>query len=245
MADRNIIDTESQQHTKLKPIESQTIANKQSLIQEEVTQLESVITKTIENNNENVKEVERELEKIANERKAATEKVILTDSFNTKDDFIPIVETFSEDDTIVIKPKTNTNGDGHANESIYEDNAIKSGKMAAIDINTDNEKIASTIAIVPTTFSNKDKFNKTNKLSETFDVSNELDDNRSSDDVTISSDSSKVRISYFIKRNHIFILRLYFLSQFYYRRVYLNYMYLDLLLFHLFILKHLCTSLSK
>lgn len=180
-SDRNIIDLETQQ-TKTKPIETQTLASDQSSIQEEVTQLKSVITKTIENNNENVKEVEEELEKIANERKAATEKVILTDAFDTRNDFEPIVETFSEDDAIVIKPKQ-TIDDQHPAEAqetdyVIEDNAMKNGKLATVDI--DNERQPVAITNKPNDFTAND-----------FDNSKVI--NKGFDDVTIGLETAKVR----------------------------------------------------
>lgn len=145
----------------LPKIETQTLAGEQSSIQEEVTQLKSVITKTIENNNENVKEVEEELEKIANERKAATERVILTDAFDTRSsqansnthntDFEPIVETFSEDDAIVIKPKQSIDeqrrqavaAETSENDYVIEDNTIKNhgGKLATVDIDNEQQQI--------------------------------------------------------------------------------------------------------
>lgn len=183
-SDRNIINLEMQQ-AKSMPIETQTLANEQSSIQEEVTQLKSVITKTIENNNENVKEVEEELEKIANERKAATEKVILTDAFDTRNDFEPIVETFSEDDAIVIKPKQTI--DGHSigvqeNDFIIENNTMKNAKLATVDIDNERQQVA----II-------------NKLNEAHFTANDFDDNRminkGFDDVTIDLETPKVRSS--------------------------------------------------
>lgn len=188
-ADRNIIDLEMQQ-TNAKPIETQTLASEQSSIQDEVTQLKSVITKTIENNNENVKEVEQELEKIVHERKAATqaaEKVILTDSFDTNNDFEPIVETFSEDDAIVIKPKQLADerpAEAQESDYVIEDNTVKNGKLATVDIDNDKQKTATTITVaklnVPIIY-----------------TSNEFDDsninNKGIDDVTISLDTVKVR----------------------------------------------------
>lgn len=190
-ADRNIIDMEMQQ-TNAKPIETQTIASEQSSIQEEVTHLKSVISKTIENNNENVKEVEQELEKIANERKAATDKVISTDSFDTHNDFEPIVETFSEDDAIVIKPKTN--GDERPaenvqeNDYVIEDNTIKNGKLATVNVDNDRYKAASTIP---------------NKHNEPLFTSNEFEEskmhNKGFDDVTISLNTAKVRLAFLIQ----------------------------------------------
>lgn len=182
------------QQTKAKPIETQTLAGEQSSIQEEVTQLKSVIKKTIENNNENVKEVEQELEKIANERKAATERVILTDSFDTQTDFEPIVETFSEDDAIVIKPKTaGEDRPAEAQESDYviEDNSMKNGKLATIDIDNDRQKTAATMA----------KANEPIYTPNVFDGSNI---NKGIDDVTISLEITKVRRS--IPSEHLFLL---------------------------------------
>lgn len=175
VADRNIIDLEMQQ-TNAKPIETQTLANEQSSIQDEVTQLKSVITKTIENNNENVKEAEQELEKI--------EKVILTD-------FEPIVETFSEDDAIVIKLKQTADErriDAQESDYVIEDNTVKNGKLATVDIDNDNnnnkQKMATTIGVA--------------KLNEPIIyTSNEFDDhnanNKGFDDVTISLETAKVR----------------------------------------------------
>lgn len=152
------------------------MSNEQSSIQDEVTQLKSVITKTIENNNENVLEVERELEILENERRAATEKVILTEAFNADNDFVPIVETFSEDDAIVIKPNAKSI---EAPEHGYalEDPANKHGKLAAIDVTGDSDKMPATVSIVSTTKpTRKQKF-----------------DDNDDDDVTIGSDGLKVR----------------------------------------------------
>ena len=187
-ADRNIIDLEMQQ-TNAKPIETQTLANQQSSIQDEVTQLKSVISKTIENNNENVKEVEQELEKIVSERKAATEKVILTDSFDTNNDFEPIVETFSEDDAIVIKPKqTADEHPSEAQESDYviEDNTVKNGKLATVDIDNDKQKTAT--ATIDVAKPNAPIAYTSNQ----FDDSH-MNQNKGFDDVTISLDTAKVR----------------------------------------------------
>lgn len=191
-ADRNIIDLEMQQ-TNAKPIETQTLANQQSSIQDEVTQLKSVISKTIENNNENVKEVEQELEKIVNVRKAATEKVILTDSFDTNNDFEPIVETFSEDDAIVIKPKqTADEHPSEAQESDYviEDNTVKNGKLATVDIDNDKEKTAAATAPIDLTKPNVPIVYTSNQ----FPDSN-INQNKGFDDVTISLETAKVRAS--------------------------------------------------
>ncbi|XP_031617659.1 uncharacterized protein LOC116337350 isoform X2 [Contarinia nasturtii] len=200
--DRNIIDLEmqqqqqeqkQQQHTMAKPIETHTLASEESSIQEEVTQLKSVITKTIENNNENVKEL-KELEKIANERKEATERVILTDSFNGNNDFEPIVETFSEDDAIVIKPKqTADERPAEAQESDYviEDNMNKNGKLATIDIDNDKHKTDSMVLA---------KANERIFTSNDFDDSNINNNNNNNhnnkgfDDVTISLDTSKTSL---------------------------------------------------
>lgn len=177
---------QQQQHqTKTKPIETQTLAGEQTSIQDEdITKLKSVITKTIENNNENVKE----LQEI--ERKAATERVILTDSFDENNGFEPIVETFSEDDAIVIKPKqTADERPAEAQESDYviEDNTNKNGKLATIDIDNDKHKTASTVL----TKANEPTSNE-------FDDSNINNNNNNNkikgfDDVTISLDTPKVR----------------------------------------------------
>lgn len=105
--DRNIIGT-----TKPQPKQTETkfnSVNEAPISREDVTQLESVITKTIENTNE--QEVENEIEKIINERRAATEKVTLNipslQTIEIDDDFVPIVETISDDDAIEIRPKLN------------------------------------------------------------------------------------------------------------------------------------------
>lgn len=89
-----------------------------------------MITKTIENTNE--QEVEEEIEKSANERKAATEKIIETDpaleAIVTADDFLPIVEKFSENDATEIKTNgnaesTNKNeNEPSENDYVVEDN---------------------------------------------------------------------------------------------------------------------------
>lgn len=184
------------QQTKAKPIETQTLASEQSSIQEEVTQLKSVITKTIENNNENVKEAEQELEKIANERKAATEKVILTDSFDTHNDFEPIVETFSEDDAIVIKPKsTGDERPVEAQESDYviEDNAVKNGRIATVDVEIDKQKSATTVT-------------KSNEPIYTANVFDDSNINKGFDDVTISLDTAKVRLPFHVQHISYFSL---------------------------------------
>lgn len=241
-ADRNIIDLETiqqqpQQHqhqfqqqraAKSKPlpkIETQTLAGEQSSIQEEVTQLKSVITKTIENNNENVKEVEQELEKIANERKAATERVILTDAFDTRNsnsnnrntDFEPIVETFSEDDAIVIKPKQSIDeqrrqavaAETSENDYVIEDNAVKNhgGKLATVDIDNEQQQInQKSIGFASVTnrpnepiqiTSNEfDGHNHNNKHDNPNSNDNfEIKNNKGFDDVTISLETPKVRPS--------------------------------------------------
>lgn len=90
---RNIVDVTPRAGARAKSTAS-------PISREDVDQLESVITKTIENTN--VKEMEAEIEKIMSERKAATEKVLEIDpelqSIVTADDFLPIVETFADDD---------------------------------------------------------------------------------------------------------------------------------------------------
>lgn len=185
-ADRNIIDMEVQQ-SNAKLIETQTLASEQSSIQEDVTQLKSVISKTIENDDENVKE---ELERIANERKA-TERVISTDSFDTRNDFEPIVETFSEDDAIVIKPKIKGDGrptDVQENDYVIEDNTVKNGKLAMINVENDRPKMTSTIP---------------SKSNDAIYTSNEFEDshlnNKGVDDVTISLETAKVRLAFLIQ----------------------------------------------
>lgn len=62
-------------------------------IQESVNRLELEILKTIENNNEKVKEVQRELESILIERKAATDKIKSVDP--VKAEIIPIIVAVS------------------------------------------------------------------------------------------------------------------------------------------------------
>lgn len=184
------------QQTKAKPIETQTLANEQSSIQEEVTQLKSVIKKTIENNNENVKEAEQELEKLANERKAATEKVILTDSFGTHNDFEPIVETFSEDDAIVIKPKSTGDerpAETQENDYVIEDNAVKNVKLATVDVDNDKQKTASTVT-------------KSNEPIYTANVFDDRNINKGSDDVTISLEMAKVRLPFHVQHISYFSL---------------------------------------
>lgn len=186
-ADRNIIDMEVQQ-SNAKLIETQTLASEQSSIQEDVTQLKSVISKTIENDDENVKE---ELERIANERKA-TERVISTDSFDTRNDFEPIVETFSEDDAIVIKPKISGDErrptDVQENDYVIEDNMVKNGKLAMINVENDRPKMTSTIPI---------------KSNDAIYTSNEFEDshlnNKGVDDVTKSLETAKVRLAFLIQ----------------------------------------------
>lgn len=164
------------------------MTNEQSSIQEEVTQLKSVITKTIENNNENVKEVERELEMLENDRRAATEQVILTEAFNGDNGFVPIIETFSEDDAIVIKPKSTNDAIFHGNGNPIEDMANRHGKLAAIAVNNEQDnKMPATVSIVSTA-KHADKSNNIRENS-----FNEFDDN-DGDDVTISLDGLKVRI---------------------------------------------------
>lgn len=210
-ADRNIIESETQQPTKLKMIETQTSINEPSSVQEDVTQLETVITKTIENNNENVKEVERELEKIVHERKEATEKVILTNASLESDDdeFVPIVETFSEDDTIVIKPKSaNTDErptDNQEHDYVIEDNTIKNGKKAMVTFDADDnkQKTTASVTIYTTTESDKAKLKQAFDQTEPFDASNESgDDSKDIDDVTISVDGAKVRHHIFHANTH-------------------------------------------
>lgn len=235
-ANRNIIGLEATQHqqfqhqhqhqqqrqrpvkTKSPKIETQTVAGEQSSIQEEVTQLKSVITKTIENNNENAMEVEQELEKIANERKSATERVILTDTSNTND-FVPIVETFSEDDAIVIKPKQTIDEQRRAagavavaetaeNDYVIEDNSIKNhgGKLATVDIDNDQRNQQQPIdkktimdaatnrpnqPIIFTSNEFDDRLSANANHHDTFNTNN----NKAVDDVTISLDTPKVRSS--------------------------------------------------
>lgn len=184
------------QQSKSKPIETQTLASEQSSIQDDVTQLKSVITKTIENNNENVKEVEQELEKIANERKAATEKVILTDAFDTRNDFEPIVETFSEDDAIVIKPKQTIDehpAEAQETDYIIEDNTVKNGKLATVDIDNERQRAAFTVANKP---------NEPNFTAMEFDDSKI--NNKGFDDVTIGLETAKVRSCISIQSTHFF-----------------------------------------
>lgn len=208
--DRNIIDAETQQTAKTRPIETQTSVNEPSSVQEDVTQLESVITKTIENNNENAKEVERELEKIVHERKEATEKVILTDASFGSDDFMPIVETFSEDDAIVIKPKPanieDRQSEAHEQDYVIEDNTLKGGHRATVTFDTDETKHKTTAPVAIVT-SNVDaeraKLKNAYNHNEAFDASNEFDDDsKDIDDVTISIDGAKVRLSFFIQTVH-------------------------------------------
>lgn len=227
-ADRNIIDLETiqqppqpqqqQQHqhqyqqqraAKSKPqpkIETQTLAGEQSSIQEEVTQLKSVITKTIENNNENVKEVEQELEKIAN-------------SHNT--DFVPIIETYSEDDAIVIKPKQRIDeerrqavaAETSENDYVIEDNTIKNhgGKLATVDIDNEQQQSKqksmgfaavtnrSDEPIIFTSNEFDDRNSAANHNNHDIPNSNDNSDinnnNKGIDDVTISLATPKVRPS--------------------------------------------------
>lgn len=109
--DRNIIDVAKQ--LPLPPAKKQsdtqtTIMNESAISREDITQLESVITKTIDNTNE--QEVEQEIKKSISERKVATEKIISNDpNVATVGDFLPIVETFSDDDVIEIKPRADLN----------------------------------------------------------------------------------------------------------------------------------------
>lgn len=239
-------------------IETQTLAGEQSSIQDEVTQLKSVITKTIENNNENVKEVEQELEKIANERKEATERVISTGTFDTRNnnkntnkndddnndniknsnnenDFEPIVETFSEDDAIVIKPKQNIDEQRRSavaaetpeNDYVIEDNTIKNhgGKLATVDIeneeklqqqqqhNQNSMKFGNTkqpnepMAFTSSEFDDR---NPNNNNNDNYNINS----NKGFDGVTIGSETAKVRslLSISSKQHQFWIVFVLFLS---------------------------------
>lgn len=143
-----------------------------------------------------MKEVEQELEKIANERKAATEKVILTDAFDTRNDFEPIVETFSEDDAIVIKPKQTIDehpAEAQETDYIIEDNTVKNGKLATVDIDNERQRAAFTVANKP---------NEPNFTAMEFDDSKI--NNKGFDDVTIGLETAKVRSCISIQSTHFF-----------------------------------------
>lgn len=190
--DRNIIDVAKQLPSP--PIQKQTdaqttIVNESAISREDVTQLESVITKTIENTNE--KEVEQEIKKSISERKAATEKIISNDpNVATVDDFLPIVEIFSDDDAIEIKPKANLDMPSQESDYVIEDShsaAVESDSLSELD-NQKEEKIDAKIA---TAIESEKKIETTTVRRFTEKPTDEIAPNRI-DDVTINSKIEKV-----------------------------------------------------
>lgn len=137
--DRNIIDVAKQlplPPAKKKTDTQTTIMNESAISRDDITQLESVITKTIDNTNE--QEVEQEIKKSISERKVATEKIISNDpNVATVGDFLPIVEIFSDDDVIEIKPKGELNlSSPPENDYVIEDShnaAAGSDSLSEID----------------------------------------------------------------------------------------------------------------
>lgn len=194
--DRNIIDVVKQQlpvpPTMKQSIQHAPIVSESAISREDVTQLESVITKTIENTNE--KEVEQEIEKSISERKAATEKVISNDpNVASVDDFLPIVEVFTDEDAIEIKPKSNIAAPVPENDYVIEDShgaavAVATGADALDEQNGQNvEKIQP--KHVPAIESEKIELTTVRRFTEksTDDiVPNKIDD------VTINSKIEKV-----------------------------------------------------
>lgn len=151
---------------------------------EDVNQLESVITKTIENTNEQA--VEQEIKKSINERKAATEKIISNDpNIASVDEFLPIVEVFSDDDAIEIKPKENLALPLPENDYVIEDNhsaAAAAGAASDTDNRRDEKEVSwpkkPTLSYVIDT----DKEETTGKIADRID------------DVTINSKVEKVSL---------------------------------------------------
>lgn len=157
---------------------------------EDFTQLESVISKTIENTNE--KEVEQEIKKITNERKAATEKVISNDpNVAMVDDFLPIIEVFSEDDAIEIKPKANIDLSSPAeNDYVIEDShsvGAAGSDDAQSEIDIPKEKITSKLF----TAIENEKIEATTMRRFTEKPSDEIAPSKI-DDVTINTKIEKV-----------------------------------------------------
>lgn len=192
--DRNIIDIVKQQlpvpPTKKESDTQTTIVNEPAISREDVTQLESVITKTIENTNE--KEVEQEIKKSISERKAATEKVISNDpNVATVDDFLPIVEVFSDDDAIEIKPKENIDLSPQETDYVIEDSH---GAAAASGVDTISEQDNQTEEKILTkidTANENEKIESTTVRRFTEKSADEIAPNKI-DDVTINSKIEKV-----------------------------------------------------
>lgn len=197
--DRNIIDVAKQQlplpPTKKLSDTQTTIVSEPAISREDVTQLESVITKTIENTNE--KEVEQEIKKSISERKAATEKVISNDpNVATVDDFLPIVEVFSDDDAIEIKPKENLDLPSQENDYVIEDShsAAAAAAAAAGDDSIskiDNQKGEKILPKIHTAIENENIEATTVRQFTTEKASDEIAPEKI-DDVTINSKIEKV-----------------------------------------------------
>lgn len=191
--DRNIIDVAKQLPLPptMKQTDTQTtIVNEPAISREDVTQLESVITKTIENTNE--QEVEQEIKKSINERKAATEKVMSNDpNVATVDDFLPIVEIFSDDDAIEIKPKGSLELPSPENDYVIEDShsvAVAGSNDGIGDIDAPKEE--KILPKTPTAIENE-KIEVTTVRRFTEKLSDEIAPNKI-DDVTINSKTEKV-----------------------------------------------------